>query len=294
MTRIRFGSVLLLLTSLCLFPVILLANPSPDDLPRSFPQSALVPGGITTVDLGPVSDTPPVVHYYKKRVMVLPNNGRWQAIVGIPLWVKDDIQPLNVAGREQVITFNIRKKKYAEQRLTIRNKRKVNPNKIDMQRIRDERVRIRRALRHWQPQATVHTDFILPVKGRLSSPFGLRRFLNKQARSPHNGVDIAAPTGTPIVAPAAGRVIENGKFFFNGNSVFIDHGQGLITMYSHMSRIDVQPGQQVMQGDVIGTVGKTGRATGPHLHWSVSLNNARVDPALFFDDFKSLLASSKK
>lgn len=165
----------------------------------------------------------------------------------------------------------------------------MNPNEEDLKRIRGERGRINSALRYWQQQATVDTRFTLPVKGRLSSPFGLRRFFNEQPRKPHSGIDIAAPEGTPIVAPAAGRIIENGDFFFNGNSVFIDHGQGLVTMYCHMSRIDVKPGQRVARGEAIGAVGQTGRATGPHLHWSVSLNDARVDPSLFFDDFDSLL-----
>ena len=121
---------------------------------------------------------------------------------------------------------------------------------------------------------------ILPTTGPYSSAFGLKRFFNGQARNPHSGIDIAAPEGKDIVAPAGGTVVLTGDFFFNGNSVFIDHGQGLISMMCHMSRVDVKEGDVIKQGDLLGAVGKTGRATGPHLHWTVSLNNARVNPKL--------------
>ena len=121
---------------------------------------------------------------------------------------------------------------------------------------------------------------MLPVHGRYSSPFGLRRFFNEQARKPHSGLDIAATQGTPIKAAASGTVINTGDYFFNGNTVFIDHGQGLITMYCHMHRIDVKESEYVTVADVIGTVGQSGRVTGAHLHWSVLLNQTMVDPTL--------------
>ncbi|MBL1274506.1 MAG: peptidoglycan DD-metalloendopeptidase family protein [Ectothiorhodospiraceae bacterium] len=274
----------------------------PATLPQMLPHTAAVPGGVVTLDLGSSQGPAPVAHYNKKRVMVVENNGRWQAVVGIRLTARGGKHQLKITGRKQAVNFKINAKKYAEQRLTIKNKRKVNPNKTDLKRIRGERGRIRKALRHWQQKTNeanvgaqfILPKFILPVTGRLSSPFGLRRFFNKQPRRPHSGIDIAATKGTPIIAPAAGRIIENGNFFFNGNSVFIDHGQGLITMYSHMSRIDIKPGQIVEQGETIGAVGQTGRATGPHLHWSVSLNDARVDPSLFFSDLESLLSAPIK
>jgi len=258
---------------------------------QRLPHTAAVPGGVVILDVGPASDPAPEVYYRKKRVMVVQNNDQWQAVVGISLTAKSGKHQLRIKGQSTPLPFQVSAKQYPEQYLTIKNKRKVNPNKTDMKRIQGERGRINAALRHWEPQTEIETRFSLPLKGRFSSPFGLRRFFNEQPRKPHSGIDIAAPEGTPIHAPAAGKVIERGEFFFNGNSVFIEHGQGLVTLYAHMSRIDVEPGQRVSRGEIIGAVGQTGRATGPHLHWGVSLNNARVDPALFFDDLKSLLAA---
>ena len=120
--------------------------------------------------------------------------------------------------------------------------------------------------------------FLQPVDGPQSSAFGLRRVLNGEPRAPHSGIDIAAPTGTPIRNPAPGVVTITGDFYFNGKTVFVDHGQGLISMVCHLSRIDVAEGDEVARGAVLGLVGSTGRSTGPHLHWSVSMNGSRVDP----------------
>jgi murein DD-endopeptidase MepM/ murein hydrolase activator NlpD len=134
----------------------------------------------------------------------------------------------------------------------------------------------------WSHQ-TPSVSLNLPVAGKISSPFGLRRFFNGQPRHPHSGIDFAAPMGTPIHAPAKATVIQTAHYFFNGNTVFLDHGQGFITMYCHLKTLLVKRGDAVEQGQAIGTVGQTGRATGPHLHWSVSLNDARINPALFFN-----------
>jgi len=118
----------------------------------------------------------------------------------------------------------------------------------------------------------------MPVDGVISSPFGARRFVNGQPRSPHSGVDIATAEGTPIAAPLAGRVLLAKAMFLNGNAVAIGHGRSLVTVYTHMQKLEVQPGQWVKTGEYIGKVGKTGRVTGAHLHWGVRFNGARINP----------------
>jgi len=252
----------------------------------ALPQHMPIPGGVAIVPLGTNSSTAPEVHYNKRRIMVVKNSHEWVAVVGISLSAKTGEHSIKIKDADNKTytrSFSVTSKQYETQHLTIKNKRKVNPNPDDLKKIRADKKEILAALKHWSQPATQHTDFILPVKGPFSSPFGLRRFFNKQPRKPHSGLDIAAPQGTPIVAPADGVIIETGDYFFNGNTVFIDHGQGLVTMYCHMNEISTKPGQVVKRGEKIGTVGKTGRVTGAHLHWGVSLNNTRVEPKLFLN-----------
>ncbi len=256
--------------------------------PPAFPQHAPVPGGVAVVALPAQGDgEAPVVHYNDRVVLVKREAGAWWALVGIPLAALPGEHTLrieNSAGEPTALRFHVAPKEYATQHLTLTNKRQVNPNPADLERIAGERKRIDAALSRWRWEDEVPTNFLVPVDGRRSSSFGLRRFFNDQPRRPHSGMDIAAPEGTPVLAPAAGKVVETGDYFFNGNTIFLDHGQGLITMYCHLSHIEVQPGQSIEAGQKIGLVGATGRVTGPHLHWSVSLNRTMVDPALFIGD----------
>jgi murein DD-endopeptidase MepM/ murein hydrolase activator NlpD len=183
-------------------------------------------------------------------------------------------------------------KAYPEQRLRIANPKMVNPDPEDLQRIESEAERMEAVYSGFSP-GPVPVAFDKPLNGRTSSPFGFRRVFNGEPRNPHSGLDIAASTGTPVPSPAAGIVVLTGSFYFNGNSVFVDHGQGLITMICHLSAIGVRTGQKVKAGDILGKVGATGRATGPHLHWSVSLNGYRVEPMRAVEVFGSAGAATR-
>jgi murein DD-endopeptidase MepM/ murein hydrolase activator NlpD len=247
----------------------------------SIAWSETVPGGIAIIDLD--SSEKPQVNYQGKRVLVMGNPANWQAVVGIDLDALAGSHQLEIEadGGSLKKAFQVSDKQYETQHITIKDKRKVNPNKLDMERINREKKLIQAAKTNWRDIEINSIDLILPVQGRHSSPFGLRRFFNQQARKPHGGLDIAAAEGTPIRAAAAGKIINTGDYFFNGNTVFIDHGQGFITMYCHMNKIEAVEGKEINKGEIIGAVGQTGRVTGPHLHWSVILNQVMVDPQLF-------------
>ena len=253
-------------------------------LAQSFFESSERPGGIALVDIGPASDPLPNAMWNGRPVAVLRKSGRTLGIVGIPLSTEPGTQQVIVQEGDaaRTIDFEVKPHSYAEQRLTITNKRKVNPNPLDMERINAESQRLK-VVKSSRADKLMASNFIWPVAGPVSSPFGLRRFFNEQPRRPHGGIDIAAPEGTPIMAAADGVVLDADDYFFNGNSVFIEHGLGLQTFYAHMSRIDVKAGERVSQGQIIGAVGATGRVTGAHLHWSVGLNATWIDPLLVVD-----------
>ncbi|KWT11032.1 MULTISPECIES: peptidoglycan DD-metalloendopeptidase family protein [Pseudomonas syringae group] len=243
-----------------------------------------VPGGVAVIDLGTGAQAPTATYQGKPVLVVKEQGSRWLAIVGIPLTVKPGTQQLTSGGR--TMSFTVGSKKYPEQHITLKNKRQVNPNPEDNKRIEGELAEQIRAYRSFSPGTPSNLILDKPVNGPLSSKFGVRRFFNGEERNPHSGLDFAVPAGTPIKSPAAGKVILTGNYFFNGNTVFVDHGQGFISMFCHLSKIDVKVGDQVPRGGVVGKVGATGRATGPHMHWNVSLNDARVDPAIFIGAFQ--------
>lgn len=244
------------------------------------PRMAAVPGGVVTLRLPGAADAPPAASYSGKPLLVARQNDAWLIIVGISLDTAPGDYQVAVQPGETHLPFKVVDKQYAVQTL------KVAPNQVNLSpedeaRVTSESKKVRAALDSFTNKAPATLRLAQPVPGRRSSSFGLRRLFNGEARKPHSGMDIAAPTGTPIKAPLAGRVTDVGSYFLNGNTVILDHGQGLVTMYCHLSKVRVEIGQELKAGEVLGDVGATGRVTGPHLHWGVSLNGAMVDPALF-------------
>jgi murein DD-endopeptidase MepM/ murein hydrolase activator NlpD len=246
------------------------------------PRESRVPGGIALVPV-PGGEIAPTVIFNTRRVAVVRRDDQWVAVVGIPLAEKPGELKIKVSTPEGTteVPFRITDKKYRTQYLTIKDQKKVDPDPEDLKRIGVETKRSDAALSKFTALPSPSLQLIAPVEGVRSDSYGSRRVFNGQPRNPHSGMDIAAPKGTPIKSPAAGVVVEAGDFFFNGNTIYIDHGDGLVTMYCHLDTIKVKLGDRVAQGELIGTVGATGRVTGPHLHWGVALNRAMVDPALF-------------
>ena len=263
--------------------------------PAVWPQALQVPGGVARLSLGPAAQRP-VAHVRQGDVdvpvLVLGDAIEWTAVVGIPLAAQPGDAFITVSGQgsgsgngaARAVHYTVGHKQYKEQQL------KVAPGKVDLSP--EDQARYEREREHQavvvaafteQPvgQALASLRMRVPVPGRRSSSFGLRRVFNGQSRNPHSGMDIAAGTGTAIVAPLAGRVIDVGDYFFSGGSVWLDHGRGLLTVYAHLSSMDVRVGDVVKAGEAFCKVGATGRVTGPHLHWGVMLNRTMVDPALF-------------
>jgi murein DD-endopeptidase MepM/ murein hydrolase activator NlpD len=245
------------------------------------PQSAPVPGGIVSLKLPHSLNSRPIVSFNKRSVAVVRHSDSWYAIVGLPLSIKPGPHSLSVGN--QPISFQVTDKKYPEQRITLKTRKHIDLSKEDLARHRGEKAKAKKVFKGFDQQRTPDFAMLKPVEGPYSSPFGLKRFFNDEPRNPHSGLDIAAPTGTPIKAPSEGTVKLTGNFFFNGNVVYMDHGQGVISMFCHLSQIDVKEGDVLSKGDILGKVGATGRVTGPHLHWSLSLNNNRVDPMLMLE-----------
>jgi murein DD-endopeptidase MepM/ murein hydrolase activator NlpD len=208
----------------------------------------------------------------------------YKSLLGVDFRMTPGTYPLEV---EVVATDNspstyranieIKEEKFGEQRLTL-PQNMVTLDAETLKRVRKEAAKFRKLWSIHTPRRYWYGNFVRPVPGKLSTPFGLGRILNGEPRSPHSGVDLRATMGQPVRAANHGRIVLVGDFFFHGKAVVIDHGWGLYTMYFHLSEVNVAEGDLVGKSYVIGLAGSTGRATGPHLHWGVRLGGARVDP----------------
>jgi murein DD-endopeptidase MepM/ murein hydrolase activator NlpD len=255
-------------------------------LAGELPRSASVPGGIAIVKLGS-DQSPPLARFNGERVLIAGDASEWVAVVGIPLETKaGNALPLTIerAGREpETIALAIGPKGYATQHLSVKPEQ-VELSPADLARYERERAHLGQLRRTFSESAPDSLLLLQPCEGQRSDSFGKRRFFNGQSRNPHNGMDIAAPAGTPVVAAGVGEVLDVGDYFFSGQTVILDHGRGFLTLYAHLSAIDVGTSDRVPAGTRIGRVGATGRVTGPHLHFSVFLNAVAVDPGLFLTE----------
>lgn len=245
------------------------------------------PGGVAVVDF--YSNAPNPKAFYKHMPLYVQalDDLHYQVLIGIPLSENLGKKTITIKDpKSRNISFEVLPYDYEEQHITLTgNKKKyVNPNLKYLERINQERPVLAQARNTFSPALLTQVNFIRPAQGITTGRFGLKRFYNGEARRPHTGIDYANKIGTPIKAASNAKVLLIGDFFFNGKTIFLDHGQGLISVYIHMNEIKVSQGQTVQQGQIIGTMGKTGRATGSHLHWGVYLNQSAVDPTLFLED----------
>ncbi len=210
--------------------------------------------------------------------------GAWSGLIGLDL---------NLAAGDHVLAYEIQfrdgsraegnypimveAKAFPEERIKVARKY-VDLSREDLERVRREKRKLRGIYKAQSDLDAWQSGFTVPSAGELGSPFGLRRFFNDQPRSPHSGADLRAGSGAPVVASNDGRVVFAGDLFFSGNTVILDHGGGLYTLYAHLKDFTVETGDDAGKNQLIGHVGATGRVTGPHLHWSAKLNGARIDP----------------
>jgi murein DD-endopeptidase MepM/ murein hydrolase activator NlpD len=258
-----------------------------DDPPISVAIEArsLTPGELIVFTVNAKTEPSAVrVHLFDRDIAAFRNEiGAWRALAGIDLDQKPGsyvatIEALGAHGPSRVEqSIVVQSRRYATRRLRV-DPRFVNPPAAVLQRIEEEQRFLRESLERSDPDRLWLAPFVRPVAGRANSQFGTRSVFNGQPRGAHRGADFLSPAGEPIKSPNAGRIVVARDLYFTGNTIVIDHGLGLFSMLAHLSRIDVRESELVAAGQIVGLVGATGRVTGPHLHWTLSVSGARVDP----------------
>ena len=246
---------------------------------------SLQPGELVVVTIAmPNAATHVRVRAFDRDVAAYPaGDGAWRALVGIDLDVKPGTYPVTVdagdgaAHQHAAYDLRILPRAFRTRRLTV-NEAFVTPPESESARIEREAKLLADAWQATAAERLWNDPFVRPVPQEANSAFGTRSIFNGKPRNAHGGADFLSPGGTPIHAPNAGRIAIARNLYFSGNTVVIDHGLGLFSMLAHLSAIDVHEGDRVTAGQLLGRVGATGRVTGPHLHWAVRANGARVDP----------------
>jgi murein DD-endopeptidase MepM/ murein hydrolase activator NlpD len=253
------------------------ATPRPGDdgivFPASASQGALVFGKVPAGS---------VVRYAERELRPTPYG---TVVFGVD---RQEVGPLRLEvlradGTTTIETIAVDARDWPLERVDGVPPKTVNPPPAIAERIRREQALVTAARTRDDPRADFAAAFQWPVQGRISGRFGSGRVYNGQPGAGHSGMDIAAPTGTPVKAPAAGVVTFSDNLYLTGGTILLDHGRGVSSNFLHLSRMDVNPGDRVLQGQVIGAVGATGRATGPHLHWGMNWFEVRVDPLLVLE-----------
>ena len=220
-----------------------------------------------------------------QKILKWNKDNKFDVLYGLSYHLKTEQHNFEIKNQDgavlREIGINIVQKNFRTQKIKV-NKKYTKPTDKILEKIKKDRIKLVKARKIWF-ENNPDMEFILPVKGITTGIFGTKRFYNGIEGNYHNGFDIAADTGTPIVAPSSGKITLTGNFFYNGKSIILDHGRGLKSIMIHLDEILVEENQYVEKGQIIGKVGTTGKSTGAHLHWSVLVNNTYIDPELLID-----------
>lgn len=279
---------------LTFIPLIMLFNVTGFSMEDSVSLSSneISQGGVIHLKILQKDNNVPKVEWMEKKISLLYRADRrvFEGFIAADLEEEPGTYTLNILfkspGIATLIPVKILQKDYGVRKLTLPDNQ-VNLNKRDLERANREKRLMDQLWGSSTPSPFWNSPFLMPLDSKIIGPFGRRSVINDQPRSPHTGVDLRGKKGTQVAASNSGQVVLTGNHFFTGNTVVIDHGAGIISMYFHLDEINVNRSDNISRGDVLGTVGSTGRVTGPHLHWGVRINGSRVDPG-------SLVELSKK